>query len=114
LGTIAVVSFFIVQQTLKIANGDGNNSIAFLFGSTQLLVTAAGAFFPDPKYTTKLVGQTFIFPIIVSLLEYSECAPFLSKVGGHAWYDITLHISVLCSLLDSGDKGIIEYVKSIL
>ena len=115
---IAASSYWIIQRTLNIAGKGENNAIAVLFGSTQLLFSATGAFFPKQGVSTKLVGQTFIFPVIVSLLEYSKCTVKgglgLHNVGGHAWYDITLHTSVICSLLDSGDKGIIDYVKHLL
>lgn len=91
----AAISFAIIKLTLS--SVDSGKAIAALFMATQVLVSYVGAFHPG-RTASKLVGQTFIAPIIVSLIEYLNC-DFLASVGGHFWYDFFLHISVLCSLL---------------
>ena len=64
------ISYGIISQSLaKVADG---NAIAMLFLSTQLIVSYLGAFHPGAQ-STKIVGQTFIFPCIVSLLECLKC-----------------------------------------
>jgi len=64
------ISYGIISQSLaKVAEG---NAIAMLFLSTQLIVSYLGAFHPGAQ-STKIVGQTFIFPCLVSLLEYLKC-----------------------------------------
>lgn len=95
IAEIAAISFAIIKLTLS--SVDSGKAIAALFMATQVLVSYVGAFHPG-RTATKLVGQTFIAPIIVSLIEYLNC-DFLASVGGHFWYDFFLHISVLCSLL---------------
>jgi len=94
---VALISFLIVAASLdKVKDG---NAVSALFMASQLLIGYLGAFHPS-ELATKLVGQTFVFPCAVSLLEFLKC-DFLEKIGGHAWYDFTLHISVVASFLPS-------------
>lgn len=95
LAEVLIISKLIVQVSLdKVESG---NAISTLFLVSQLLIGYLGAVAPSPK-STRLVGQTFIFPCLVSLLEFLNC-DFLHKIGGHAVYDFALHISVIASLL---------------
>uniref|UniRef100_A0A6U0FY02 Sugar phosphate transporter domain-containing protein n=1 Tax=Helicotheca tamesis TaxID=374047 RepID=A0A6U0FY02_9STRA len=95
LAEVAAITFGIVQMTLdKAKDGD---AVAALFLASQLMIGYLGAFHPG-KLATKLVGQTFVFPCVVSLIEYLKC-DWLSKVGGHFWYDFFLHISIISALL---------------
>mmetsp|Transcript_21054 Transcript_21054/g.29716 ORF Transcript_21054/g.29716 Transcript_21054/m.29716 type:complete len:359 (-) Transcript_21054:171-1247(-) len=97
LAEVLFISKLIVNASLdKVASG---NAISTLFLVSQLLIGYLGAVAPGTR-ATKLVGQTFIFPCLVSLLEFLNC-DFLNKIGGHALYDFALHISVLASLLPS-------------
>jgi len=95
IAMIAAISFAIIKLTLS--SVDSGKAIAAFFMATQVLFSYMGAFHPGPT-ATKLTGQTFIVPVIVSLTEYLKC-DFLASVGGHFWYDFFLHISMLCSLL---------------
>lgn len=92
---VLIISQLIVKVSLdKVKDG---NPIGTLFLVSQLLIGYLGAVAPSPK-ATRLVGQTFIFPCIVSLIEFLNC-DFLHLIGGHAVYDFALHISVTASLL---------------
>jgi len=92
---VILISYGIVRVSLeKIQEG---TSISTLFLTTQLLVSFIGAIHPG-KQATKIVGQTFVFPCLVSLLEFLKCNSF-AKIGGHVWYDFFLHISIIATLL---------------
>eukprot|EP00554_Chaetoceros_debilis_P004855 CAMPEP_0194084310 /NCGR_PEP_ID=MMETSP0149-20130528/12764_1 /TAXON_ID=122233 /ORGANISM="Chaetoceros debilis, Strain MM31A-1" /LENGTH=325 /DNA_ID=CAMNT_0038766941 /DNA_START=423 /DNA_END=1397 /DNA_ORIENTATION=- len=80
IAMIAAISFAIIKLTVDSGNG---NAIAALFMASHLLVSFVGAFYPG-RTATKLTGQTFIAPVIVSLTEYLKC-DFLASVGGHFW-----------------------------
>lgn len=98
LAEAVLISFGIVKISLK--KVQTGNSISTLFLASQLLVSFIGAVHPGPQ-ATKIVGQTFVFPCLVSLLEFLKCDN-LAKIGGHAWYDFFLHISVIATLLPEG------------
>lgn len=98
LAEVILISYGIVKVSLK--KVETGNSISTLFLASQLLVSFIGAIHPGPT-STKIVGQTFIFPCLVSLLEFLNC-DFLAGIGGHMWYDIFLHISVVATLLPEG------------
>jgi hypothetical protein len=101
------ISYGIISQSLaKVADG---NAIAMLFLSTQLIVSYLGAFHPGAQ-STKIVGQTFIFPCIVSLLECLKCDWF-NTIGGHFWYDFFLHISVVSTFLPGLD--LLDYIPGL-
>jgi len=101
---VAGITALIVLTSLdKIKDGD---AIAVFFLVSQLLIGYLGAFHPG-DLATKIVGQTFIAPCIVSLLEFLKC-DWLHKVGGHAWYDFFLHISIISSFLPAD----VEELKS--
>lgn len=109
IAEIVLISFGIVKLTLsKVQEG---NAIAPLFMCSQLLIGYLGAFHPG-ELATKVVGQTFIFPCAVSLLEFLDCG-WLNKYGGHAWYDFFLHISVVASLLPK-DTDLLDYLPQFI
>jgi hypothetical protein len=64
------ISYGIIKKSL--ANVLEGDAVAMLFLSTQLIVSYLGAFHPGDQ-STRIVGQTFIFPCIVSLLEFLKC-----------------------------------------
>lgn len=90
--TIAAVTYFIYWLTLQATlKGLG---ISSYFMSTQVLISGVGFLFPNEK-ADPLMGWTFLITCIVSLVEYFNCKSFLRRVGGHVWYDVALHTSLL-------------------
>jgi len=79
----------------KAATERGYNPISVFFGITQLLVTGVATFVPDDLAADALMGWTFAFTCFVALLEFYLCEQTIRKIGGHAWYDLSLHIAVL-------------------
>jgi len=72
-----------------------------IFMITHLLLSFVSVFHPK-EGTSDLTGWLFIAPVVVSLLEFLDC-DFLVKYGGHVWYDLTLHLSVVSALLKVQD-----------
>jgi len=72
------------------------DSIGPIFGGTQLLLSIVCAFFPKKGVVSRKEGYFFIVPCIISLIELLYCTesgkptPF-NRLGGHFWYDFTLH-----------------------
>lgn len=92
-GVIAVLTgivYYITMQATKKGLG-----ISAFFMSTQVLVSFVGFVFPDDVQSDPLMAWTFGFTCLVSLIEYYSCEKFLSSKGGHMWYDIALHTSLL-------------------
>jgi hypothetical protein len=83
-----------------------NKSIAAFFMMSQVVVSLTGLLIPDTDKMTWQLGWSFVLPILVSLVEFSDCN-LLVAYGGHAWYDNFLHLAFLVSLLTStfGNKG---------
>lgn len=96
---IILVTAGIVALTIRQVMDGKANPVSALFLASQLLVGYLGAFHPGER-ATLLVGKTFVFPCVVSLVEYLKCN-WLFPIGGHAWYDFFLHISVISALLPS-------------
>ena len=92
-GVIAVVTGFIYYLTTYA--GKKGMDISAYFMSTQVLVSFIGFFAPDDVNSDPLMAWTFGLTCLVSLIEYYLCEKFLSSKGGHMWYDIALHTSLL-------------------
>jgi hypothetical protein len=84
----------IVATTLK----SGDFSLPCLFASSHLLVSIGGVFGEIRTFTTPELGWAFLVATIVGLIEFLSCGSFLVKVGGHFWYDLTLHIAMIVSI----------------
>eukprot|EP00536_Pseudo-nitzschia_multiseries_P008549 jgi/Psemu1/305786/fgenesh1_kg.219_\ len=100
---IGIIAGFV---TVKLS--EGNRGVSSIFLITQLLASAAALFAPN-GLATPAVGNTFVAPCAVSILELMFCCNdgqkgWFNKIGGHVWYDFFLHISVLSALKGSPDK----------
>ena len=87
-----------VTLYLTLKEGFSNSPI---FMSTQLLLSVVG-FFGKPGLLSQLMGDFFVLPCIVAILEFLFCCGlgadnqgFFNKFGGHVWYDVALHTAVL-------------------
>jgi hypothetical protein len=56
-------------------------------------------FFANNPLVTSVFGWSFLAATGVGLVELLFCKCFLKAVGGHVWYDIVLHGSMIVSLL---------------
>jgi hypothetical protein len=82
-------------------------NIGAIFGGTQLLVSVIAAFFPKnpDDVGNEKQGWFFIAPCVISLCELLFCCDgsgdqgLFNKVGGHVWYDITLHTALIVGQL---------------
>ena len=89
-----------------LAGTGGRDGVSSIFLVTQLLASLSATLFPSSsiKDMAKL-GNSFVPPCLISLIELVYCcegdAPSLfNKLGGHVWYDIFLHKSVLVAISD--------------
>ena len=93
---IPTITWLIVKLTNSPSLG--NKAISTLFMVSHLLVSFTFLFHPKEGVVTELTGWLFILPCVTALVEFLDC-DFLVRYGGHMWYDLTLHISVISSLL---------------
>jgi len=96
-----IISVFVAAVTLFLSQPEQNNGFSSIFMTTQLLVSGLG-FFCDSAFYSKLLGDLFILPCAVSILELIFCCKdsakdvgFFNKIGGHAWYDFFLNAAIL-------------------
>lgn len=92
---ISVVFSLVVAQ-LSSAIG-GEYVLPALFVIVQPVACITGLFSKQRSFTPT-VGKLFTLSTVVGILELSLCVPILRPLGGHIWYDITLHAAVLAAL----------------
>lgn len=97
-GTLLSVILSAALTWIIYAFTNNQQSIAGFFMISQLAVSVTGLLVPNPNTVTPQLGWTFIAPCVISLIEFLNCN-FLVQYGGHAWYDVFLHLSMLVSLL---------------
>jgi len=68
-----------------------------LFAVSHPLSSVTGLFTESPTFSSKM-GWAFLVATITGILELTTCLTFYRGIGGHMWYDISLHIAVLMSL----------------
>ena len=93
IGGLTSFIYWLTQEGTKKGMG-----ISSYFMSTQVLVAGVGYFVPDDVKADPLMAYTFAITCLVSLVEFYKCGSFLRKLGGHMWYDIALHGTLLTAL----------------
>ena len=99
-------TFLIVQASAS------SNNVGAIFGGTQLLVAFITVFFPKntDNFGTQKQGWFFVAPCVISLWELLGCCDdsgdkgLFNKIGGHVWYDITLHTALIVTQLTPETK----------
>jgi len=86
---------FIVYNTTK--NTGGDLILPGLFVIVHPLSCITGLISDKPAFN-KNVASWFVVCTLVGILELFACENILRPVGGHLWYDLTLHSAVLASL----------------
>ena len=101
LGVAAVTGALCVV----LAGPGGSDGISSIFLITQLLASSVPTFFPLEN--GRRVGLSFVAPCLISLIELVYCCDpstggpsLFNKIGGHVWYDLSLHISFILALID--------------
>ncbi len=94
-----VISLAFALIVSRIANGAGGGEyiLPALFVVVHPLSCITGLLSDQPAFSP-LVGKLFVVCTAVGILELLSCEELLRKIGGHVWYDITLHSAVLASL----------------
>lgn len=94
---VSVAVGWVIVQVTEGAVKKGSDPISVFFLMTQLLVTGVAFAIPNEVKADYLMGWTFAATCGVALLERLKCRNFLRGIGGHVYYDLFLHISVLTS-----------------
>jgi len=88
----------------------GDQGIASIFMTTQLMASGAGFLIPKEGLDSSRVGKLFVAPCAVSIIELIACCKdgkqgLFNKLGGHVWYDITLHTAILSTLFPAKNSN---------
>ncbi len=92
--------------TITLAGPDGRDGVSSIFLITQLLASLGATLFAsDAIEDMAKLGNSFVPPCLISLIELLYCcegdaASLFNKLGGHVWYDLFLHRSVLIAISD--------------
>lgn len=94
-----VISFAFALIVSQIANGAGGGEyiLPALFVVVHPLSCITGLLSDQPAFSP-LVGKLFVVCTAVGIIELLSCETILRNIGGHVWYDITLHSAVLAAL----------------
>eukprot|EP00978_Attheya_sp_CCMP212_P014687 scaffold37552_cov43-Attheya_sp.AAC.1 len=114
---ISALTIAVTIVTVRLSEPKHKLGISPIFMTTQLLASCVGAFPGDntKSVVTSLTGNLFVAPCLVSIIELMCCCNgdetfpgpgWFNKLGGHAWYDFFLHISILSTLLPDKSKSV--------
>ena len=96
--------------TLKLAGPGGDNGVSSIFIITQIIASLSSVFAPSGAFKNfEEMGWGFVPPCVISLIEFLYCcdgsgASLFNKLGGHVWYDLFLHRSVILAIQNGADK----------
>lgn len=101
ISNIVFSAIFAAIVVVVTENSGGENKgelvLPGLFVIVHPLSSITGLFSDDPSFN-KTVARLFVVCTFVGILELSLCTNILKPIGGHLWYDVTLHSAVLASL----------------
>jgi len=95
IGGSAAFTAFVVFLTKETA---GELVLPGLFVVVHPLSCFTGLFSDSKNFQNPVIGQLFVVCTLVGISELSVCTSFLKGIGGHLWYDVTLHAAILASL----------------
>jgi len=93
-GSSILFALIVVSLTM---NTPGDLFLPGLFVVVHPISCIAGLFTKSEIFSST-VGWLFVLCTFVGILELSDCTMFLRPIGGHFWYDLTLHSAVLAAL----------------
>jgi hypothetical protein len=92
------LSFVVTIVTGYIASNTGDDwLLSALFATSHPIGSLTGYFTTSPMFS-KIQGWLFLLATIDGIVELMACETFLKLFGGHIWYDLFLHASVLAAL----------------
>ena len=97
----------LITVYLSSPNGptSSDKGIAPIFLITQLLVSFTAYVIPKEGKMSPYTGYAFILPCVVGIIELVFCCDgnsnpsWFNTYGGHVWYDIFLHLSIVINLI---------------
>jgi len=84
--------------------GGGEYILTGLFCIVHPLSSFVGLLTENPQFS-KTVGWLFVVATTVGIVELTTCPQFFRSIGGHFYYDLTLHAAILYSLPFFTSKG---------
>jgi len=96
LGGSAVFTAVVVYVTKNIGNGE--YVLPGLFCVVHPLSSFTGLLAKDMPSFSSTVGWWFVVATTVGILELSTCLTFFRSIGGHFFYDLTLHTAIIFAL----------------
>lgn len=94
---IESVIFTALVIYITVTIGSGDFILTGLFCVVHPISSVAALRSDNPQFT-KTAGWWFVIATTVGILELLTCASFFRAIGGHFYYDLTLHFSILFSL----------------
>ena len=99
-GWIGVLLASVLVSALALTlSGDSDSKwfLPALFAVSHPLSSVTGLYSKSHAFSSK-AGWAFLIATITGILELKTCLTFYRQIGGHVWYDLTLHIAVLLTL----------------
>lgn len=100
IGPLKVFCLSVVAtiSTYLLAKGAGTDwLLSALFATSHPIGSVTGLLSNSTSFT-EFGGWFFFLATIVGIVELMHCETFLKPLGGHIWYDLFLHTSVIASL----------------
>lgn len=101
IGSAIQMIFSLLVAGVTVYLSSEMKSVSPIFMATQILVSVVG-FFGNTPGLTQTMGDFFMAPCAVSIMEFLFCCGlgstkqgFFNKLGGHVWYDVALHTAIL-------------------
>ena len=94
--TTNLIALGIAAATSILSQPAMGNGASPIFMTTQLLVSIIGSLDKNNQFSS-LMGNLFVLPCAVSIVELMLCCGVFHNIGGHVWYDLTLHTSLLAT-----------------
>ena len=96
---VSVIFAVAVTQVAKSTGGSGGGELALpsLFVFVHPLSCVTGLLSRNPSFSST-VAIWFVVCTIIGIIELAKCDNILRPIGGHFWYDVTLHVAVLAAL----------------
>lgn len=95
---IVAASVVVTGITYYLAHDAGTDwLLTALFATSHPVGSITGLLSKSPRFT-QIAGWLFLLATIDGIIELTQCETFLKHYGGHIWYDLFLHSSIIAAL----------------
>lgn len=107
LAWITLASLAVTSIVVKTAKNTGSQwMLPALFSITHPLSSITGLFTAKTNLFPPAMGWMFLIATLTGIAELTACDSFYKRIGGHVWYDVTLHCAILMALPKEGSFDI--------